>query len=136
MTEQAPQRDLMSGVIPYINVEGATDAVEFYKKAFGAIEHRRLPADDGTRLMHCQLEINGGTLMVSDCFPEQGYGFQPSHSFTMQLVVDDIDAWWKRAVDAGATVRSPVERMFWGDRWGSLVDRWGVNWAMNEPAQP
>lgn len=132
-----PNPELMKGVIPYLNVVGAADAVEFYKKAFGAQEAGpRMPSDDGKRLMHCQLTINGGTLMISDCFPEHGYEHQPSHSFTMQLVVDDIDSWWKRAVDAGAEVMNPVAVMFWGDRWGSLKDAWGVHWAMNEPAKP
>jgi len=127
--------ELLKGVIPYLNVVGANDAIEFYKKAFGAEETRRMPAEDGERLMHCQLVINGGTLMISDAFPEHGYEHQPSHSYTMQLVVDDIDSWWQRAVDAGAEVRMPLEVMFWGDRYGTLIDAWGVNWAMNQPAQ-
>jgi len=133
MAEISPE--LMKGVIPYLNVVGAADAVEFYKKAFGAEELAKTPAEDGKRLIHCQLAINGGSLMISDCFPEHGYEHQPSHSFTMQLVVDDIDSWWKRAVDAGATVNMPVQVMFWGDRWGSVKDAWGVNWAFNEPAK-
>lgn len=132
MTEPTPP---MKGVIPYLNVVGAADAAELYKAAFGAIEHRRMPAEDGKRLMHCHLEINGGALMLSDCFPESGYEHQPSHSFTMQLVVDDIDTWFQRAVDAGLAVTNPVALMFWGDRWGSLTDRFGVHWAMNQPAE-
>jgi len=132
MTPSAPP---MQGVIPYLNVVGAAEAAELYKAAFGAIEHRRMPADDGQRLMHCHLEINGGSLMLSDCFPESGYEHQPSHSFTMQLVVDDIDAWFQRAADAGLEVMNPVALMFWGDRWGSLKDRFGVHWAMNQPAE-
>lgn len=132
MSEQTPP---MKGVIPYLNVVGAADAAELYKAAFGAIEHRRMPAEDGKRLMHCHLEINGGSLMLSDCFPESGYEHQPSHSFTMQLVVDDIDAWFQRAVDASLEVMNPVALMFWGDRWGSLKDAFGVHWAMNQPAE-
>ncbi len=134
MTEQAapPQK----GVIPYLNVVGAADAAELYKQAFGAVEVNRLPSDDGKRLMHCHLVINEGSLMLSDVFPEHGYEHQPSHSFTMQLVVDDIDSWFQRAVDAGLEVTNPVAVMFWGDRWGSLKDRFGVHWAINEPAKP
>ena len=133
MTDQAtpPQ----TGVIPYLNVIGASDASALYQKAFGAVEVRRLPSDDGKRLMHAHLVINKGSLMLSDCFPEHGYEHQPSHSFTMQLVVDDIDSWFKRAVDAGLEVINPVALMFWGDRWGSLKDRFGVHWAINEPAK-
>lgn len=134
-TPAAVPTELMKGVIPYLSVPGASDAAEFYKKAFGAEEVRRFAGEDG-RLMHCHLIINGGSLMLSDPFPEHGYGHQPSHSFTMQLVIDDIDAWWKRAVEAGAEVINPVQVMFWGDRYGSLKDAWGVNWAMNAPVKP
>ncbi|MCF8504587.1 MAG: VOC family protein [Caulobacter sp.] len=130
-----PANPPQKGVIPYLNVVGAADAVELYQKAFGAVEVRRMPADDGVRLMHSHLVINEGSLMISDCWPESGYAHQPSHSFTMQLVVDDIDAWFKRAVDAGLEVTNPVALMFWGDRWGSLKDRFGVHWAMNQPAE-
>lgn len=134
-TQTAVETPAMKGVIPYLSVVGASDAAEFYKKAFGAVEYQRMAGEDG-RLMHCHLVINGGSLMMGDCFPEHGYGHQPSHSFTMQLVVDDIDSWWKRAVDAGAEVTMPVQVMFWGDRYGSLKDAWGVHWAMNEPSKP
>lgn len=129
-----PANPPQKGVIPYLNVVGAADAVELYKTAFGAEEVRRMPAEDGQRLMHSHLVINEGSLMISDCFPESGYAHQPSHSFTMQLVVDDIDTWFQRAVDAGLEVTNPVALMFWGDRWGSLKDRFGVHWAMNQPA--
>lgn len=131
MTDQTPPQ---KGVIPYLNVVGAAEASDLYQKAFGAVEVRRMPSDDGKRVMHCHLVINEGSLMLSDCFPEHGYEHQPSHSFTMQLVVDDIDSWFQRAVDAGLEVTNPVALMFWGDRWGSLKDRFGVHWAMNEPA--
>ncbi|MDP1735957.1 MAG: VOC family protein [Caulobacter sp.] len=134
MTDQV-ENPPMRGVIPYLNLVGAADAAELYKQAFGAQEMRRLPADDGQRLMHCHLVINGGSLMLSDCFPEHGHDFQPSHSFTMQLVVDDIDRWFQRAVVAGLEVMNPVALMFWGDRWGSLKDRFGVHWAINESAK-
>lgn len=126
---------VMKGVIPYINVEGAIDALAFYEKAFAAKELARMPADDGKRLMHGHLEINGGSLMVSDTFPEHGYALQPSHSFTMQLVVDDAEAWFNRAVAAGCDVMTPVQVMFWGDKWGSVRDPFQVHWAFNEPAQ-
>ena len=92
-------------------------------------------AEDGQRLLHCRLEINGGLLMMTDVFKEMG-AFEPSNCFTMQLIVDDIDAWWKRAVEAGAEVLQPVATMFWGDRWGRLKDPFGVYWAMNETAKP
>ena len=84
--------------------------------------------------MHCALVINGGALMICDCFPEMGHGYehQPSASFTMHLQVDDIDAWWKRAIDAGATPVMPVADMFWGDRYGTLRDPFDVNWSLGQ----
>ncbi|WP_370869926.1 VOC family protein [Phenylobacterium sp.] len=102
----------VTGVTPYINVQGASEASAFYQKAFGAKELMRMPAEDGKRLMHCHLEINGGPLLMSDCWPEEGHPHQPSNSFTMHLQVDDIDAWWKRAINAGATPVMPVADMF------------------------
>ncbi|HRD45076.1 MAG TPA: VOC family protein [Caulobacter sp.] len=133
MTDQIPA---MKGVIPYLNLRGAAEAIDFYKRAFGATEFARMPAEDGRRIIHGHLIINEGSLMISDIFPEHGFDWQPSTSFTMQLVVDDIDSWFKRAVDAGCTIGMDVQVMFWGDRYGTLTDPFGVNWAMNEPAKP
>ena len=131
MSPPAPQR----GVVPYINIVGASDASAFYQRAFAATEVTRMTADDGQRLMHCVVEISGGHLMMSDCFGEYGYDFQPSHSFTMHLNVDDIDDWWSRAVEAGAEIVLPLQQMFWGDRYGQLRDKFGVRWSMNEPVK-
>ncbi len=127
-------RPLMGGVIPYMVIDGAAQASEFYQKAFGAKEIARMPAQDGKRVMHGHLEINGGSMMICDPFPEHGHGFQASPSATMQLVVKEGDTWWNRAVDAGCKVTMPFERAFWGDRYGRLVDPFGINWAINEPA--
>lgn len=127
-------RPLTAGVIPYFNVDGAAKASEFYQKAFSGKELSRMPAQDGQRLMHCHLEINGGSVMICDAFPEFGFPLQPSNSYTMQLVVKEADPWWKRAVDAGCSVTMPLERAFWGDRYGRLKDPFGVSWAINEPA--
>ncbi|MDO8380569.1 glyoxalase/bleomycin resistance/extradiol dioxygenase family protein [Phenylobacterium sp.] len=126
---------VFKGVIPYLSVEGAGAASDFYQKALGAKELRRLPADDGKRFMHIHLEINGGSLMLGDAFPEHGHAHQPSHSFTMQLVVPDLDVWWKRAIAAGATAITEPQVMFWGDYYGALVDPFGVHWAFNQPVE-
>ncbi|MBV9511090.1 MAG: VOC family protein [Caulobacteraceae bacterium] len=134
MANEASSAGLLnSGVIPHLNVVGAAAASEFYQRAFGARELLRVPSDDPNRLSHVRLQLNGGTLMLCDCFPERGFEHQPSHSFTMMLIVADIDAWWKRAVEAGAEVVVPIERMFWGDRFGQLRDPFEVLWAMDEP---
>jgi uncharacterized glyoxalase superfamily protein PhnB len=121
------------GVIPYVQVVGAVAAIEFYKRALGAKEHARTTNDAGTTVMNCQLEINGGPMMVMDAMPEHGYPFQPSHSYTMQLVVDDGKAWMDRAVAAGCTVVMPLQKMFWGDLWGSVTDPYGIHWGFDEP---
>ena len=123
-----------SGVIAYIQVEAAVAAVNFYKQAFQATETSRTANDNGTKLMNCQLEINGGPLMVMDAMPEHGFPFQPSHSFTLQLIVDDGQAWFDRAVAAGCTVLTPFQKMFWGDLWGSVRDPFGMHWAFDQPA--
>jgi len=124
-----------TGVIAYLNLEGAAAASDFYQRAFGAQELFRLPAEDGKRLMHCHLKINGADVMVSDCFPEMGgeaFRFQPTSSITLHLQVTDIDAWMKRAVEAGAKVTMPVELMFWGDRFGKILDPFQINWSLGE----
>jgi PhnB protein len=136
MSQDIPPNQLEDGVVPYLNVEGASDASAFYQKAFGATELFRVPTEDGKRLMHCHMMINGGSLMMSDCFPEMGFGLERSNSFTMHMQVTDVDAWWKRAVDAGAEVTMPLQLMFWGDRYGKLRDPFGVNWALAETPKP
>lgn len=126
---------IFNGVIPYISVEGADAAATFYKKAFAAEELRRLPAPDGKRLMHCHLKIHGGSLMMSDAFPEYGRELQTSHSFLMTLVVDDADLWWNRAVEAGCDIVSALKIEFWGDYYGELKDPFGIRWAINSPVK-
>ena len=121
------------GVIAYLQVDGAMKAAEFYKRAFGAELAAAHPVDDKGRTMHVHLYINGSSLMLCDFYPEQGYPAEKPQAFNLTLTIDDIDAWWKRAVDAGATVVMPVADMFWGDRYGQLRDPFGVLWAMNEP---
>jgi uncharacterized glyoxalase superfamily protein PhnB len=133
--QSASDAALPAGVVPYLAIDGASDASVFYQKAFGAREVARMPAEDGKRLMHCQLEINGGALMLSDNFPEMGApAVQRSSSYTMQLVVAEGDRWWQRAIEAGCKEKMPFELAFWGDKYGQLVDPFGVTWALSSPA--
>jgi uncharacterized glyoxalase superfamily protein PhnB len=126
--------ELPRGVIPYLTIEGASEAAAFYQRAFGAREIARMPGQDGKRLMHCHLEINGGALMLSDNFPEMGLPpVQRSGSYTMQLVVADGDTWWKRAIEAGCQQKLPFELAPWGDKYGQLSDPFGVTWAISSP---
>ena len=114
----------------------AAEAADFYKKAFAAEEVMRHTADDGRRLMHVHLRINGGSLLMSDEFPEYSQSqVREMGGFTIHLQVDDSDAWWERAVAAGCEVRMPLENQFWGDRYGSLRDPFGVDWSIGGPVK-
>jgi PhnB protein len=128
-----------SGVTPYLTIRGGQGlaAAEFYAKAFGAEEVRRAPAEDGKRLMHCQMKINGEDLFFSDDFPEfrGGQETAPPSAVTIHLEVDDADKWWNRAIEAGAQVKMPLADQFWGDRYGQLLDPFGHSWSIASPTK-
>ena len=131
-----PNERLMQGVIPYLAIDGALEAIAFYRKAFGALMHGEVALMPGTeRVANASLVINGGVMMLSDVFADMG---QPAakggRGFTMQLVVEDGDLWWNRAVGAGCEIVTPFAKQFWGDRYGQLRDRFGIDWALNEPS--
>lgn len=136
-TANPTNAQVTGGLCAYINVEGALKAAEFYAKAFGAQTVYNVPPDEQGRTMHVHVHVNGSSLMISDFYPEHGFAFEAPQAFTLQLHLqaDEIDAWWKRAVDAGCTIEMPLQEMFWGDRWGSLKDPFGVAWAMNAPVK-
>ena len=119
-------------MMPHLVCAGAAKAIDFYKKAFGAAELMRLPGKDG-KLMHGAVEINGACVMLVDEMPEWGV-LSPKAlkgtPVTVHLVVDDVDAAFKRAVKAGATAIMPVADMFWGDRYGVLEDPFGHRWSV------
>ncbi|QYU66314.1 glyoxalase/bleomycin resistance/extradiol dioxygenase family protein [Leptolyngbya sp. 15MV] len=130
-----PDAASMTGVIPYLAMTGRTaDACDFYVRAFAATELGRMPMPDGAPgLMHAQVAINGGTLMMTDHGMADHGGALPSYGFGhLQLVVADGRAWWDRAVAAGCTVLAQYERQFWGDDWGLLEDPFGIRWAILE----
>lgn len=120
----------MRGVIPYLSLDGAAKAAAFYKRAFGAEEVGAMPPDEQGRTVHIHLLVNGGALMLADFYPEHGYPPVAPQGYMLHLQVDDIDRWWKRAVDAGATVQMDLHDAFWGDRYGQLKDPWGVMWGL------
>lgn len=118
---------------PSLTVRDAAGAIDFYKRAFGAIELSRANAPDGTKMWHAALQIGDSRLMLSDAYPEQGaHAPEPSGAvgFAIWLYVPDVDAVFRRAIEAGAQVRMPLETAFWGDRFGGLVDPFGHNWAI------
>ncbi len=123
------------GLIPHLVCAGAAEAIEFYKRAFGADEMMRMPGPDGKRLMHAAISIDGHPLFLVDDFPEMAGGKPQSPTglggtpVTIHRFVKDCDAAIKRAEEAGATVRMPPQDMFWGDRYGQVVDPWGHCWS-------
>jgi len=119
-------------VTPHLTVEGAADAIKFYKKAFGAKELSRMKSPDG-RLMHAMIMIGNSVVMLNDAYPEWG-GKGPKAlggtPIAVHLYVEDADKVFKRALKAGATVAMPIADMFWGDRYGLLVDPFGHRWGV------
>lgn len=130
-TNQAPA-PVKGGVVAYLTVDGASAAADFYKRAFGAEEVFRYPVDENGRTMHIHLYLNGSSVMLSDAYPEHGHPYQPPQGFNLTLMVTDIDARYRRAIEAGATQIMPPTDMFWGDRYGQLRDPYGVMWSMNQ----
>jgi uncharacterized glyoxalase superfamily protein PhnB len=127
-----PVPEGMHRVTPHLICAGAAKAIEFYKKAFGAVEEARLPGPDG-RLMHAVIRIHGDAVMLVDEMPEWG-ALSPKSlkgsPVTLHLYVEDVDAFVKRAVDAGAKLTMPVADMFWGDRYGKVEDPFGHHWSV------
>jgi PhnB protein len=122
------------GLIPHLVCDPCADAIEFYKKAFGAEEISRMPGPDG-RIMHSEIRIGGQPLFLVDDFPEycEGKSSTPKSlggtPINIHRYVEDCDAAIKRAVAAGATVKMPAADMFWGDRYGVVTDPFGHIWA-------
>jgi PhnB protein len=120
-------------VTPYLMVRGADRAIEFYKRAFGAEELMRMSGPDGKSIMHAEIKIGDSRIFLSEEFPEMGCRSPESLGGTassLHLYVEDVDAAFKRAVAAGAQVKMPVADMFWGDRFGKLIDLFGHEWGM------
>jgi PhnB protein len=133
MAQPEPHPSVMSGVIPYLSMDGrAAEALGFYARAFGGAELDRMPdPQNPDRVMHCTSVINGRALMMTDFVsgdrpPGRNFGH-------LQLVVADGRGWWDRAVAAGCKVIDPFERQFWGDDFGLLEDPFGIKWAILQP---
>jgi PhnB protein len=122
-------------LIPHLVCDPCSDAIEFYKKAFGAEEVGRMPEPDGRRIMHAAIRIGNCFVFLNDDFPETCGGKSQSPKglkgtpVTIHHYVKDCDAAIKRAQDAGAKVVVPAEDMFWGDRYGIVEDPFGHRWA-------
>ena len=132
MVDVKPIPDDYPQVVPYLCVDGASAAIEFYRTVFAATERMRMPEPDG-RLGHAELEIGTAVVMLSDEFPDLGIrgpktiGGTP---VTLSLYVENVDEVFARAVDAGATVLRPVKDQFYGDRTGQFEDPFGHRWSV------
>ena len=119
-------------VTPYLAVDDAAKAIDFYKEAFGAEEFVRMPGPDG-KIAHAELQIGDSKLMLSDPFPQSNVR-PPSErggpTASVFLYVEDVDAIFEQAQGAGAEVVSELEDMFWGDRFGTLSDPFGHVWSI------
>jgi len=132
MPKAKPIPEGMRSLTPHLVCAGAADAIEFYKKAFGAVEQARLPGPDG-KLMHALIRIGDSAVMLVDEMPQWG-ALGPKalkgSPVTIHLYVENADATFERAVKAGAKVLMPMADQFWGDRYGKLEDPFGHHWSI------
>jgi PhnB protein len=119
-------------VTPYLAVDDAAAAIDFYRQAFGAEETVRMPMPDG-KVAHAELKVGDSRVMLSD--PMEQSSVRPpkevgSPTASIFMYVEDVDSTVRQAVDAGATVTSEVQDAFWGDRWGTVTDPFGHLWSV------
>lgn len=125
---------------PHLVVSDAAAAIDFYVKGLGAEELGRLPGPGG-KLIHAAVKVNGSVVLLNDDFPEMSDGKSMTPEslggtpVTIHLTVTDVDTWFARALDAGATVIAPLEDQFWGDRYGVVRDPFGHQWSMGQPVR-
>ena len=127
-----PIPDGYHAITPYLIVDGAARAIDFYKRAFGATEIMRMPAPNG-RIGHAEVRIGDSAIMLADEFPEMGIVSPQTLGGTymaLHLLVADVDAVWQRALDAGAEVFRPLQDSFWGERSGQVIDPFGHRWGL------
>lgn len=119
-------------VTPYLIVRGGGDAIEFYKKAFGAVELFRFPSPDG-KIGHAEIKIGNSPIMLADEYPDMGYNGPQSiggSPVSLMIYVDDVDTVFNQAVTAGATVKEALQDKFYGDRIGTVIDPFGHRWHL------
>ncbi len=130
MTKPIPEG--YHSVTPYLVLDDAANAIEFYKKAFGAEEKYRLPMGD--KIGHAEIKIGDSFVMLADEFPEMGHlGPKSRGGTTVSLLIylPDVDTAFKKALDAGATQTKPLENQLWGDRMGTVTDPFGHQWSLS-----
>jgi PhnB protein len=127
-------------VAPYLTVTPAAAAIAFYVSVFGAQQRALMPALDGMRVMHCELSINGGAVMLSDAFPEFGNARAPlpGEPVTMSVSLEfataaEVDDTFVRATGLGAKAEAQPTNSFWGTRYAAFKDPFGHRWLLNAP---
>jgi PhnB protein len=119
-------------ITPYLAVDGAANAIDFYSKIFGAKERMRMPAPDG-KVGHAELEIGNSVIMLADEFPDMDHRGPKTIGGTpivIHIYVDDVDQVFARALEEGATELRAVENQFYGDRSGQFEDPFGHRWSV------
>ena len=120
-------------VTPHLVINGAAEAIEFYKRAFGAREVARSAGPDGKSIMHAEIRIGDSAIFLADVVPNTGSQSPKTLGTTtvaLNLYVEDADAVFNQAVKAGAEVKMPIMDAFWGDRYGQVADPYGHLWAI------
>jgi uncharacterized glyoxalase superfamily protein PhnB len=133
MAKVKPIPEGQHAVTPHLVVRGAAQAIEFYKKAFGAREKVRMPGPDGKSIMHAEIQIGDCSVYLVDEMPQMGCHSPQALGGTpisLHLYVEDADAVFNQAVAAGAKPQMPPMDMFWGDRFGKLADPFGHEWTV------
>ncbi len=119
----APAAPRYRTVTPFLNIKGAAAAIDFYKAAFGATERMRMPGPGGL-VMHAEIVIGDSVVLISDVMQN------PETHSSLHVFVADCDAWFARAVAAGASVKMPLADQIWGDRYGQVTDPFGNSWSI------
>lgn len=132
MAKVKPIPDGYHSVTPYLVIDGAAKAIDFYKKVFGATEKMRMPSPGG-KVGHAELTLGDSMIMLADEHPDMGH--RAPHAYggsavSLLVYVPDVDATVKTAIAAGAKVVRPVENQFYGDRMGAIEDPFGHQWSV------
>jgi uncharacterized glyoxalase superfamily protein PhnB len=127
MAKIAPVPQGLHTLTAQLTVDGAAQAIELYQKAFGAEERSRALDPSGKKIWHAELRIGDTSFFINDAFPEMGGHAHPSE---LWLYSEKAEELFKRAASAGMTTVMPMADQFWGDRTGTLKDRWGIQWTV------
>ena len=140
MSNQVTMRELMKGVVPYVGVENADEVIAFYERALGAIVRGEPMRNDAGKIVNVSLQINGGCLMLMDVAAgmdgavPRPFRADQGQFMMMQLVMENGQSFWDRAIQEGCTQMMPFEKQPWGDTYGQFVDPYGIEWSLLSPS--